>query len=373
MANLPDIQLDPRSEFELWEQAANHAFNVSNGTLRSFSPSDPLAVLLEGQVYAGAELLWYLNQLPTKLLATWLAAWGIQVTEGSKATGTITANFSSPLPASLVIPIGFTVSGNGVLFSTTATVIAPINATSIDCPVEAIEIGEAGNLPPFSLNQIVTPIGFVRSVFNATRTTGGTEDQTSQEAIDLFVAQTRDGIVSSEQDIERAILKFLGSGWVTRVAVNIDPVTSLEAKGVVAILIDNPSYESIPIGTMAGLQSHLDNICPVNFSPWVAPLERFLVRVRMAVYVAEGVDPNRVAENCYQELLSQVDLPTWDYERIAPLVYRSGGSLGSISINEVPTVRRQNNSRIHLEYLEIRCVDPQGNEDLFLYGNGDPI
>lgn len=373
MATLPEIQLDPRNEYELLEQSANHAFNVSGGLLSNFSPSDPLSFLLEGQVYAGAELLWYLNQLPAKLLAQWLAYWGLTVLPGSRATGTLTINFSSALPTAVTIAAGFRVGSGSQIFETTATVTAPISSTSIQVPIQSVEIGEANNLPPYSINQIVTPTPFVRSVFNTSPTTGGSDERTPENVIDEFVGQTYDGLISSASDLERATLSFLGAGWVTRTLLNQDPTTGLPSQGTVAVLVDNPAYETIPIGTLAGLQSHLETVCPVNFSPWCAPLQRFLVRVRLAVYVDRGVDPNIVAENCYRELLSQVDLGTWDSERISPLIYRSGGSLSSLSINEHPSITAPSNHRIHLDYLEIVTRDLDGNEGLYLYGNGDPI
>jgi hypothetical protein len=86
---IPDIQIDPRNEYELLEQATNHAIEVSGGTLSNFNPSDPMTALIEGQVYAGAELLWYLNRLPASLATYWLNQFGYSTDQGAIATGIV--------------------------------------------------------------------------------------------------------------------------------------------------------------------------------------------------------------------------------------------------------------------------------------------
>ena len=59
---LPSVSIDPRSEADLVQAAAQTVYEASNKTLNDFSAGNPLAVLLEGQAFAQGEFLYWANQ-----------------------------------------------------------------------------------------------------------------------------------------------------------------------------------------------------------------------------------------------------------------------------------------------------------------------
>ena len=54
-APLPPIELDPRVEAELVQQAAQRVYEASGATLNDFSSGSPIMALLEGQAFAQSE------------------------------------------------------------------------------------------------------------------------------------------------------------------------------------------------------------------------------------------------------------------------------------------------------------------------------
>ena len=69
---LPSVNLDPRNEAQLVQQATQRVYQASGQTLNDFSAGNPLAALLEGQAFAQGEFLFYANQLPQSILIEWL-------------------------------------------------------------------------------------------------------------------------------------------------------------------------------------------------------------------------------------------------------------------------------------------------------------
>lgn len=369
---LPEIQLDPRNEYELWEQACDHAYNVSGGLLRNFSPGDPLAFLIEAQVYAGAELLWYINKLPSKLLLAWLSQWGVSVNTGSVATGQLVINFSGPLPGQSAIPAGSLFSNGTEQYRATQTTVAPAGSEAVTINIEAVDPGSAGNTQAFTITLINSPIAFTRNCYNPLAITGGTDPTTPEQAIRDFVRTPLDRQVISLADLERVSGEYLGVGWITRAIPNFNPVLGSSELGSIALLVDNLGYDQIPVSVLDGLQGHLSNVCPLNVSPWVSPFLRVRAQIRLEVTVPDGVDPELVAGNLYSEILRELPgLRAIDPERIHPMVYRSGGGLRSLTVNGQPALSINPNQIISPDYLEITTVS-QGVSRLFLYGNGDP-
>ena len=71
-APLPNVSIDPRNESQLVQLAAQKVYESSNRTLNDFSAGNPLAALLEGQAFAQGEFLYWVNQLPQKILIEWI-------------------------------------------------------------------------------------------------------------------------------------------------------------------------------------------------------------------------------------------------------------------------------------------------------------
>ena len=224
-----DITLDPRNEEELLDQASRYIFNRSNGRLSNLNESNPLIFLLEAQVFAGSELLWYLNQLPKKILLTFLSQYESLVTTPAKATGLLTLNLTAALGSSYTIS-SLTVSDGNLLYRLITPVIFPAGTTQATGTIEALEVGSEYNLPQYSITSIATPTAFLASVFNPNSLTGGISETTPDEAIDLFTSRFRDSQITSLSDYEREVRKVIGSEVELRIFY----------KDGVNILIGNP-------------------------------------------------------------------------------------------------------------------------------------
>ena len=107
------LQLDSRN-IESIVKAIQTRINIeSGGQITDFTPASPMAAMSEGQGFAQAELLYYLNSLPEAVTIQWLKTLGIQRKIGSRATVEISffkvAGYSRPV----TIPSGTRVYANG--------------------------------------------------------------------------------------------------------------------------------------------------------------------------------------------------------------------------------------------------------------------
>src|SRR5690242_7216710 len=106
---LEDVILDHRNEEELLSQAKVRVLNESGGLLNDFTENSPVAALIQGQVHAGAELLYDANRQTLKLLIEFLKRTGVERSLGTKAVVTLTFTLTSPQPIAFGIPEGFEV------------------------------------------------------------------------------------------------------------------------------------------------------------------------------------------------------------------------------------------------------------------------
>ena len=105
-APLPNVSIDPRNEAELVQAAAQKVFEASNNTLNDFSAGNPLAALLEGQAFAQGEFLFWLNQLPPKVLTEWIGPFlGAMRRLGTPSTAQLVLTVN-PSDTGIVIPAG---------------------------------------------------------------------------------------------------------------------------------------------------------------------------------------------------------------------------------------------------------------------------
>jgi hypothetical protein len=84
------LQLDSRNVDDIVRAIQTRMFIESDGGLSDFTPASPLSAISEGQGFAQAELLYYLNSLPEAVTLQWLRALGVQRKLGSRATVNVT-------------------------------------------------------------------------------------------------------------------------------------------------------------------------------------------------------------------------------------------------------------------------------------------
>lgn len=104
---------------------------------------------------------------------------GITRIQAKKATGTVrfTTTAGKTVTGGVIVA-----TADGLQYMTTATVTAA--GTTVDAPVEALQAGPAGNVPPGVITSIKTAIAGVSAVTNPDATAGGRDAETDQQLRD---------------------------------------------------------------------------------------------------------------------------------------------------------------------------------------------
>jgi len=226
-APLPSVSIDPRNEAQLVQAASQRVYLASNQTLNDFSSGNPLAALLEGQVFAQGEFLFWLNQLPQKLLLEWIGPF----LGAMRRLGTASiARLVLTIPASdvpVTVPSGSTfttdpnITGGEVFnFVTTEAHTFPPGETVLYVPVYSEFVGTIYNVPA---NSIVGSSAInVESLSsnNPQPATGGSDVETYQEVQERFFTLIRRKNPVSSQDWQDFFIDFYGIGTQTSVLAN---------------------------------------------------------------------------------------------------------------------------------------------------------
>lgn len=194
------LQLDPRNTSALVRDTQTKIFLESGGELNDFSPASPLSALVEGQVFAQAELLYYLNSLPEAYTLQWFRQLGMQRQVGAKAVAEVTFIKNKNFSRSLIIPKGTVVStSNRLNFILQQEVrISDLESSAVG-RVLAEKWGSVYNVSVGAIEKInVNILGLDRST-NFKSAAGG-KDLESIESLKgrAFSLLRRRGLVSSE-------------------------------------------------------------------------------------------------------------------------------------------------------------------------------
>lgn len=226
-APLPSVSIDPRNEAQLVQAASQRVYFASNQTLNDFSSGNPLAALLEGQVFAQGEFLFWLNQLPQKLLIEWIGPFlGAMRRLGTASIARLVLTIS-PSNVPVTVPSGsvFTTNPNvtgGEVFNfvTTEAYTFPPGETVLYVSVYSEFVGILNNVPANSIvgSSTVNVAGL--SATNPQPATGGSDVETYQEVQERFFTLIRRKNPVSSQDWQDFFIDFYGIGTQTSVQPN---------------------------------------------------------------------------------------------------------------------------------------------------------
>lgn len=293
--------LDPRNEEQLAQQGQLVAFNRSGGTLNDFSDHSPLAVLIQGQAFAGAELLYYVNQLPLALIVKFLEVAGTVRSLGARATATITFSLTAPLGSPLLIPAGFEVTNRAGdrRFTLIANLVIPAGQLSGNGVVQAVETGEGYNLPAYTINQFTTPLAFLATVVNVQPSQGGANAETLEEAIARgLVALRRRNLVTAD-DYETAAVEALGSGARAKAIGLLAADRTSYQLGAVHLFCLDSAGNPINQAQVNSLQVTLSPRIQIGTSLYVSPMSVLNVNAVLVAELAAGEDPESVADEMW--------------------------------------------------------------------------
>jgi hypothetical protein len=316
------LQLDSRNVNEVVRAIQSRIHIESGGQLTDFTPASPLAAISEGQGFAQAELLYYLNSLPEAVTIQWLRSLGIQRRIGSRALVDVTFFRVPGYTRPVTIPAGTKVYANsGQVFILLDQVRMTESSATVTAQSE--RWGTIYNVPAESIGRIERNFLGLDLVTNNEPASGGADLETVDEmklrAFELFGRRN----LTSRADFEGEVAAIAPEATLVRV-MSYEDRFGIESRGVYVVAGgDDGSQLSVP--TQSLLLTSLRDRVPLDVkvylaSPTVIPVEA-VVSIRW--------DP-RVTTTFTDTLANQIK--TLLTELIYPSAIGLGNSLSGSSV-----------------------------------------
>ena len=309
------LQLDSRNVNELVRAIQSRIHIESGGQLTDFTPASPLAAISEGQGFAQAELLYYLNSLPEAVTIQWLRSLGIQRRIGSRALVDVTFFRVPGYTRPVTIPAGTKVYANsGQVFVLLDQVRMTESSATVTAQSE--RWGTVYNVPAGSIGRVERNFLGLDLVTNNAPASGGTDLETVDgmklRAFELFGRRN----LTSRTDFEGEVSAIAPEATLVRV-MSYEDRFGIESRGVYVVAGgDDGSQLSVP--TQSLLLTSLRDRVPLDVkvylsAPTVLPVE---------VVASIQWDP-RVTTTFTDTLANQIKT------LLADLVYPSAIGLGN--------------------------------------------
>jgi hypothetical protein len=287
----------------------------SGGQLTDFTPASPLAAISEGQGFAQAELLYYLNSLPEAVTIQWLRSLGVQRRIGSRALVDVTFFRVPGYTRPVTIPAGTKVYANsGQVFVLLDQVRMTESSATVTAQSE--RWGTVYNVPAGSIGRTERNFLGLDLVTNNAPAAGGTDLETIDDmklrAFELFGRRN----LTSRSDFEGEVSAIAPEATLVRV-MSYEDRFGIESRGVYVVAGgDDGSQLSVP--TQSLLLTSLRDRVPLDVkvylsAPTVLPVE---------VVASIQWDP-RVTTTFTDTLANQVKT------LLADLIYPSAIGLGN--------------------------------------------
>lgn len=295
--------LDPRTEASLVEYALDRVYTASGGTLNSFAASSPARALIEGQAFAGAELLYYLNQLPEAMALAYLQIAGIQQILGTSATVTLTFTLTAPLTTAYTVPIGYEVStAGGLRFTTNTNLVISAGNISGTVAATAAAIGSTYNVGSYTITRLSQALAYLAGVTNTESATGGTDGETVEQTKSrAFAAIRRRGLVSAD-DYEEETRSLLGAGSIAKAIGNLAADKVSVRAGSVHVFCLNPNGEALSTAQLASVQSALQAKSNITIAVYASNVDVQDITVRVVAKLPSGQNPQTLADDINDKL-----------------------------------------------------------------------
>ena len=309
------LQLDSRNVNEVVRAIQSRIHIESGGQLTDFTPASPLAAISEGQGFAQAELLYYLNSLPEAVTIQWLRSLGVQRRIGSRALVDVTFFRVPGYTRPVTIPAGTKVYANsGQVFVLLDQVRMTESSATVTAQSE--RWGTVYNVPAGSIGRVERNFLGLDLVTNNAPAAGGTDLETVDDmklrAFELFGRRN----LTSLADFEGEVSAIAPEATLVRV-MSYEDRFGIESRGVYVVAGgDDGSQLSVP--TQSLLLTSLRDRVPLDVkvylsAPTVLPVE---------VVASIQWDP-RVTTTFTDTLANQVKT------LLADLVYPSAIGLGN--------------------------------------------
>lgn len=295
--SLPIPLLDPRNERQLVEQGLVRVYSASGGQINDFSSSSVARSLVEGQAFAAAEMLYYLNKLPLALALQFLKIAGVERKLGTRAIATITFTLSASLSTPFILPQGFQVldSTGKSSFTTDAALTIPAGTISGTATATCEQLGRSGNVPAYRLIRFTQPLAFLASCTNVDPATGGTNEETVDQAIVRGLTAIRRRNLVTGDDYEQEALAVLGDGSVAHAIGLLSGDKISYELGAVHLFCLNATGAVPNSAQLNQVQETLAQKIQIGTSLYVSAIELLNVDSDLTAKLAVGQDPNQAA------------------------------------------------------------------------------
>jgi uncharacterized phage protein gp47/JayE len=386
MADTEQLQipsLDPRNERELVEQALVRVYNTSGGQINDFSSSSVARSLIEGQAFAAAEMLYYLNKLPLALALQFLKIAGVERKLGTRAIASITFTLSASLSTPFTLPQGFQVvdSVGRVSFTTDVQLVIPAGAISGTVTATCEQLGRVGNVPAYRLIRFTQPLAFLASCTNAQPATGGTNEETVDQAIARGLAAIRRRNLVTGDDYEQEAIAVLGEGSVAHAIGLLGGDKVSYELGAVHVFCLNQTGAVPNTAQLNQVPEMLAQKIQIGTSLYVSAIDLLNVDADLTAKLAVGQDPNQAAEQlwaAFQDYLNPTKFKVGESVLLKEVEYalRLTGTIANLqalTLNGLGTnlamSYRYSLPKAHSLYCQL--IDATGNVYRILRGAGE--
>lgn len=212
------VLLDP--DVEGWVEEAIEVVRV-NTDLTEFDVHSPELTFIELMVYHREQLANRINLVPRQLLIDFLNYVQFTPRTGLKAVGSVTFTITTQTTG-FEIPSGYLLTDGSQIFQTTQKLSIAAGDLTGTVPVICTENGTQGNVGAGTINQAIgIKYPQVTSINNNSPLTGGTDEETDDEAIERSVLSynTREALVTAA-DFRNALKSYGG------LAIKVLPATN---------------------------------------------------------------------------------------------------------------------------------------------------
>lgn len=325
--NIPKIILDPENEQDVIQSAFDRIRSVSEGRINDFSPSSPIAALVEGQAFVHMELLWYLNQLPTALALEVFRLLGVTRSPGNTAKGEVIFVLSATLGTNFVVSAGYFIPYKDAGFVTKATLVIPAGSIEGRVQVEATREGTDMNVASFGITNTGVSLAYLQSIYNEDPINGGADLEPLPSTVDRAQIAIRSrGTLISQEDYEQVSEFLLGEGSTATAFPLLTANKETEALGHVHIFLLDATANQPSIAACQSIQTQLRDRSFTGAAVWVSPADIETHNLEVIVEVA-NIDSS-IVDTLEAALVSYV----------APANFALGGTL---KIKELEYLVRQ--------------------------------
>ncbi len=376
--NIPSIILDPQNEEEVIQRAYERIRSASNGTINDFSPSSPIAALVEGQAFVNMELLWYLNQLPTALALEVFRLLGVTRSPGQTAKGEVVFLLSTALATDFVVNAGYFIPFRDAGFVTKTTLIIPVGSLEGKVQVEATREGSDMNLAAFGLTTSGTSLTYLQTIYNPEPINGGADLEPLVSTVDRaqMAIRSRDTLISVE-DYEQVAAFLLGSGSKATAYPLLMANKNSEALGHIHIFLLDPEGNIPSMTVCQEIQRELRSRSFVGASIWVSPAD--IKKIEMEVIIkVQTIDSTIVDEvfGSINEYLAPSNYPLGSTLKIKELEYLVRQQTGITEVVSITIDKESINTPMPNKYtqpklngLTVVLMDDDGTPVTFYRSN----